>query len=114
MTNKEPVAWMDPRETFACDAFIWSADPDCHPECSTPVYDLSGVEPVAWLHCWKRPGKCITWASVKQDDFPNEPGWETPLEVTVTPLILKPRDTLPSCPACKARVCSAHRNQDGK
>ncbi len=87
----KPTAWMDPNATFCQEAFIWNEDPD-YPEYSVPVHDLSNVEPVAWLHCWKRPGKVITWASVSKDDFPNEPGWDNPIEITVTPLIPKPAD----------------------
>ena len=36
-TEQEPVAWMNPRETFAPDAIIWSED-DRHPEYNTPLY----------------------------------------------------------------------------
>jgi len=35
--EQEPVAWMNPRETFAPDAIIWSKD-DRHPEYNTPLY----------------------------------------------------------------------------
>jgi hypothetical protein len=46
MTNKpdsakvvgEPVAWMNPNESFSRDAFLWARDEDCSPEYNVPVY----------------------------------------------------------------------------
>jgi hypothetical protein len=35
---QQPVAWMNPNEGFAPNAFIWGRDEDCHPEYSEPVY----------------------------------------------------------------------------
>jgi hypothetical protein len=33
----EPIAWLNPKETFACDAFLWKRDPQ-NPAYSVPVY----------------------------------------------------------------------------
>jgi len=42
----EPVAWMNPHETFAPDAFLWKYDAG-HPLYSVPVYRAAQQEPVA-------------------------------------------------------------------
>jgi len=44
----EPVAWMNPHETFAPDAFLWKYDAG-HPLYSVPVYRAAQQEPVAAL-----------------------------------------------------------------
>ena len=34
----EPVAWMNPNESFSRDAFLWARDEDCSPEYNVPVF----------------------------------------------------------------------------
>ena len=36
--DAQPVAWMNPKEGFVKDAFIWTHDPDREPQFSVPVY----------------------------------------------------------------------------
>jgi hypothetical protein len=38
LAERKPVAWMNPKETFVQDAFLWTRDQQCHPEYSVPLF----------------------------------------------------------------------------
>lgn len=66
----KPAAWMNPKQSFAPDAFIWTRDERSHPEYDTPVYvaeaeprELSDADIMAIWHTSQTPCQENNWTT---------------------------------------------------